>query len=77
MFGVDARDSNRDSDTITDFNAAQDTIQFEAGAAIRLVEQRGANLFVQLEGDRDSITILNASLDAQFAFAFADGTFTG
>jgi Ca2+-binding RTX toxin-like protein len=77
VFGAEARDGNRDSDTITDFNAAADTILFEAGATVRLVEQRGADLFIQLEGDRDSIRVLNANLDAQFAFAFTDGTFTG
>lgn len=77
VFGADARDGNRDSDTITDFNAVEDTILFEAGATIRLVEVRNGNLFIQLDGDRDSITVLNAGLDAQSAFAFADGTFLG
>ena len=31
-FGADARDGNRDRDVITDFNAAEDTIVFEATA---------------------------------------------
>lgn len=77
VFGADARDGNRDADTITDFNAAEDRIQFETAATIRLVEQRGADLFIQLEGDRDSITVLNASLDISLNFAFADGTYLG
>ncbi len=77
VFGADARDRNRDSDTITDFNAAEDTILFEAGATVRLVEVRNGNLFIQLEGDRDSITVLNAGLDAQSAFVFSDGVFIG
>lgn len=77
VFGADARDGNRDSDTVTDFDAAEDTILFEAGATIRFVEQRGVNLFIQLDGDRDSITLLNAGLDAQSAFEFADGIFIG
>ena len=81
VFGADARDSNRDRDrdrdVITDFNAAEDTILFEAGATVRLVEARNGNLFIQLDGDRDTITVLNAGLDAQSAFEFADGIFIG
>lgn len=77
VFGADARDGNRDVDTITDFNATEDQILFETGATIRLVEQRGADLFIQLEGDRDSITVLNANLDITLNFAFADGTWLG
>lgn len=75
VFGADARDGNRDADTITDFKAAEDSIVFEAGAAVRLVEVRNGNLFIQLDGDRDSITVLNAGLEAQSAFTFSDGIF--
>ena len=77
VFGADARDGNRDRDTITDFNAAEDTILFEAGATVRLVEVRNGNLFIQLNGDRDSITILNAGLEAQSTFQFTDNIFIG
>ena len=51
------------------------SIVFEAGAAVRLVEVRNGNLFIQLDGDRDSITVLNAGLEAQSAFTFSDGIF--
>jgi Ca2+-binding RTX toxin-like protein len=77
VFGADARDGNRDRDVITDFNAAEDTILFEAGATIRLVEVRNGNLFIQLDGDRDTITLLNTGLDAQSAFEFSDSVFIG
>ncbi len=77
VFGADARDGNRDRDTITDFNAAEDTILFEAGATLRLVEVRNGNLFIQLDGDRDTITVFNAGLDAQSTFEFADSIFIG
>ena len=60
VFGADARDGNRDRDVITDFNAAEDTILLESGASIRFVEQRGADVFIQLDGDRDSILVRNA-----------------
>jgi hypothetical protein len=77
VFGADARDGNRDRDVITDFNAAQDTILFEAGARIRYVEERGADLFIQLEGDRDTITVLNADRGIALNFDFTDGVFLG
>ncbi len=73
VFGTDARDGNRDNDTITDFNAAEDTILLAAGATIRLIEERNGNLFIQLDGDRDSITVLNVGLEAQSAIQFTDG----
>ena len=72
VFGADARDGNRDRDVITDFNAEEDTILFEAGATIRFVEQRGADLFIQLEGDRDSITVLNADIGIVANFDFSN-----
>ncbi len=75
VFGADARDGDRDRDTITDFNAAEDTILFEAGAAIRLLEVRNGNLFIQLEGDRDSITVLNANRSIEANFEFVDDIF--
>ena len=75
VFGADARDGNRDRDTITDFNAAEDTILFEAGATIRFTEQRGADLFIQLDGDRDSILVRNADSSIVANFEFADGVF--
>jgi Ca2+-binding RTX toxin-like protein len=76
VFGADARDGNRDRDVITDFNAAEDTILFEAGATIRFVEERNGNLFIQLDGDRDSITVLNADRGIVDTFRFADDLFT-
>lgn len=72
VFGADARDGNRNRDVITDFNADEDTILFEAGATIRFVEQRGADLFIQLEGDRDSITVLNADIGIVANFDFSN-----
>lgn len=75
VFGADARDGNRDRDVITDFNAAEDTIRFEAGATIRFIEQRGADLFIQLDGDRDSITVLNADRSIVDSFVFTDDLF--
>ncbi len=75
VFGADARDSTRDRDVITDFNPAEDTILFEAGATIRFVEQRGADLFIQLEGDRDTITVLNADRGIVANFVFAEDLF--
>ena len=75
VFGADARDGGRDRDTITDFNAAEDRILFEAGAQIRLIEERNGNLFIQLEGDRDSITVLNADRSIASTFAFTDDVF--
>ncbi len=77
VFGADARDGNRDNDTITDFNAAVDTILFEVGATIRFIEQRGSDLFIQLEGDRDSITVLNADRGIVANFEFTNGVFLG
>jgi hypothetical protein len=76
VFGADARDGNLDRDVITDFNAAEDTIVFEAGASIRLIEERGANLFIQLDGDRDSITVLNANRAIEANFVFVDDLFS-
>jgi len=76
VFGADARDGNLDRDVITDFNAAEDTIVFEAGASIRLIEERGANLFIQLDGDRDSITVLNANRVIEANFVFVDDLFS-
>jgi hypothetical protein len=75
VFGADARDGNRDRDVITDFNAAEDTILFEAGATIRFIEERNGNLFIQLEGDRDSITVLNADRGIVANFEFTDDLF--
>lgn len=75
VFGADAGDGTRDRDTITDFNAAEDTIVFEAGATIRFIEQRGTDLFIQLEGDRDTITVLNADRGIVANFEFSDGLF--
>jgi Ca2+-binding RTX toxin-like protein len=75
VFGADARDADRDRDTITDFNAAEDTIVFEAGAQIRFFEERNGNLFIQLEGDRDSITVLNADMSIVSNFVFTDDVF--
>jgi Ca2+-binding RTX toxin-like protein len=75
VFGADARDRDRDRDVITDFNANEDTIVFEAGATIRFIEQRGVDLFIQLEGDRDSITVLNANRGIVANFEFTDGIF--
>ena len=75
VFGADARDGNRDRDVITDFNADEDTILFEAGATIRLIEERNGNLFIQLDGDRDSITVLNADRSIIDNFVFADDVF--
>ncbi len=72
VFGADARDGNRDRDTITDFNVAEDTILFEAGAMIRFVEERNGNLIIQLEGDRDVITVLNADRGIIANFEFTD-----
>ena len=77
VFGADARDGNRDRDVITDFNADEDTIVFEAGARIRFVEERGTDLFIQLEGDRDSITVMNADRGIALNFDFTDGVFLG
>lgn len=74
VFGADARDGGRDRDVITDFNAAEDTIFFEAGAVIRSVEERNGNLIIQLEGDRDVITVLNADRSIVANFEFADTT---
>ncbi len=48
VFGADARDGGRDRDVITDFNADEDTIAFEAGASIRFVEERNGNLFIPI-----------------------------
>lgn len=75
VFGADARDGNRDRDVITDFNVAEDTILFEAGASIRFVEQRGDDVFIQLAGDRDSITVLNADIGIVANFEFANDLF--
>ena len=72
VFGTDARDGTRDRDVITDFNAAEDTILFEAGATVRFIEQRGADLFIQLDGDRDSILVRNADIGIAADFEFAD-----
>ncbi len=77
VFGADARDGNRDSDVITDFNAAEDTILFEAGARIGFVEQRGADLFIQLKGGRDSITVLNADRGIVANFDFSSDVLLG
>lgn len=75
VFGADARDGNRDRDVITDFNAAEDTIVFEAGATIRFIEERKGNLIIQLEGDRDTITVLNADRGIVANFVFTDDLF--
>lgn len=75
VFGADARDGNRDRDVITDFNAAQDTILFEDGAQIRFFEERGADLFIQLAGDRDSILVRNADVSIVENFVFTDDVF--
>lgn len=72
VFGADARDGGRDRDVITDFNAAEDTIVFELGAVIRSVEERNGNLIIQLEGDRDVITVLNADRSIVANFEFTD-----
>lgn len=77
VFGADASDGTRDRDIITDFNAAEDTILFEAGAVIRFVEQRGTDLFIQLEGDRDSITVLNADIGIVYNFEYASDSVLG
>ncbi len=75
VFGAEARDGDRDRDVITDFDVSEDTIVFEAGAQIRLVEERNGNLFIQLEGDRDTITVLNANLSAVANFVFTEDIF--
>jgi Ca2+-binding RTX toxin-like protein len=73
VFGADVRDGNRDRDVIRDFEAGVDTIVFEAGARIQFVEERNGNLFIQLEGDRDTITVLNADRGIVADFEFTSG----
>ncbi len=75
VFGAETRDNDRDRDVITDFNAAEDTIVFEAGAQIRFIEERNGNLFIQLEGDRDAITVLNADRGLVANFVFTEDIF--
>jgi len=77
VFGADARDSNRDRDVITDFNTEEDTILFEAGANIGFIEQRGADLFIQLAGGTDSILVLNADRGVVANFEFTNDVFLG
>lgn len=76
VFGADVRDGNRDRDVITDFRSGVDTIAFELGAQLQFIEQRGANLFIQLRGG-DSVTLLNADRGAVSSFEFTDGLFLG
>lgn len=75
VFGADARDGNRDRDVITDFKP-EDTIVFELGARLEFIEQRGSDLFIQLEG-RETITLLNADRGAVASFEFTDSMFIG
>ncbi len=75
VFGAEARDGDRDRDVITDFNAAEDTIVFEAGATIRFVEQVKNNLHIQLNGDRDLIVVQNADIGIVANFEFDNGLF--
>lgn len=77
VFGADTRDGNLDRDVITDFDLAEDTIFFEAGAVIRFIEERGNNLFIQLEGDRDAIVVRDSDRGAVSAFDFSDDLFLG
>lgn len=77
VFGAEAGDGVRDRDVIRDFDAAEDLVVFEAGAAIRQVTERGGDLFVQLEGDRDVIVIRDADASIVDGFQFLDGDFLG
>ncbi|TGD44883.1 hypothetical protein EEB11_04845 [Pseudotabrizicola sediminis] len=75
VFGAEVRNGVRDRDVITDFNAAEDTIVFEAGAMVRSISERNGNVIIQLEGDRDTITVLNADLGIASNFVFSDDIF--
>jgi Ca2+-binding RTX toxin-like protein len=75
VFGADARDGNRDRDTITDFNAAEDSIVLEEGVQIRTWTERNGNLIVTLEGDRDQIVIQNADSSILANFSATDDLF--
>ncbi len=75
VFGADARDGNRDRDTITDFNAAEDSIVLEEGVQIRTWTERNGNLIVTLEGDRDQIVIQNADSSILANFSVTDDLF--
>ncbi len=75
VFGAEARDRDRDRDVITDFALGEDTIVFEAGAMIRFIEQRGDDLFIQLQGDRDAIVVRDADRGVVADFQFVDDLF--
>lgn len=77
VFGADARNGVRNRDVITDFNAAEDTILFEAGATIRFIEERNGDLFIQLDGDRDSILVRNAGIEIEANFVFTNDLLVG
>lgn len=77
VFGADAADGDRDRDVIRDFDAAEDVIVIEDGAAIRQVTERRGDVFVQLEGDRDVIVIRDADASVVDGFVFLDELFLG
>ena len=50
-------------------------IALEDGAVIRFVEQRGNNLLIQLEGDRDTILVQNADISVVANIVYTDDLF--
>ena len=75
VFGAEDGDRDRDRDIITDFDLAEDTIVLEDGASVRFFEQRGSNLIIQLEGDRDTIVVQNADIGVVAHIVFTDDLF--
>ena len=75
IFGAEADNGLRERDVIRDFNADEDTIVFEEGAVLRFVEQRGDNLVIRLEGDRDTIVVRDADIGIVGSFEFTNDSF--
>jgi Ca2+-binding RTX toxin-like protein len=63
IFGTDSRSGRRSTDTITDFNAAQDYIGLEAGASVKSIVDNGSAIVITLVGDGDRIVINGAALN--------------
>ena len=68
-----------DRDVIRDFDAARDTIFFEAGAVLRavlrFVEDRNGNLIIRLKGDRGTIVVRDAGIGAVANFEGSNDLF--
>jgi len=75
VFGADTNDGNRDRDVIRDFDMSEDLILLDSDAQIRRVVERGDNVVIQLEGDRDVIVVRDADASIVDNIIFDDLAF--